>query len=77
MNGNAVFVDEPQLKFLNQMDNWLSTEPWKNDVELKTAMEVRTLITKIEKRGYYYEGAEQDLLNYLREEYIKNKKNKK
>jgi len=75
---SAVFIDEPQLKLLKQMDTWLSKEPWQNEVELKTAMDVRTLITKIEKRGYYYEGTEQDLLNYLREEYIKNKnKNKK
>ena len=73
---SAVFIDEQQLKFLKQMDTWLSKEPWQSEVEIKTAMEVRTLITKIEKRGYYYEGNEQDLLNYLREEYIKNKKNR-
>ena len=74
MNGNAVFVDEQQLKFLKQMDTWLSKEPWQNDVELNVALQVRTLITKIETRGYYYEGDEQDLLNYLRGEYIKSKK---
>ena len=74
MNSNAVFVDEQQLKFLKQMDTWLSKEPWQNDVELNVALQVRTLITKIETRGYYYEGDEQDLLNYLRGEYIKSKK---
>jgi len=74
MNGTAVFVDEQQLKFLKQMDTWLSKEPWQNDVELNVALQVRTLITKIETRGYYYEGDEQDLLNYLRGEYIKSKK---
>jgi hypothetical protein len=55
------------------MDNWLSNEPWQSEVELKTAMEVRTMITKIETKGYYYEG-EADLLNLMREEYIKHTK---
>jgi hypothetical protein len=76
MRNNATFVDEQQLKFLKQMDNWLSNEPWQNEIEAKTAMEVRGLITKIEDKGYYYEG-EADLLNLMREEYIKHKKKKK
>jgi hypothetical protein len=76
MRNNATFVDEQQLKFLKQMDNWLSNEPWQNEIEAKTAMEVRSLITKIEDKGYYYEG-EADLLNLMREEYIKHKKKKK
>jgi hypothetical protein len=74
MTNNATFVTKQQLKFLKQMDNWLSNEPWQSEVELKTAIEVRTLITKIETKGYYYEG-EADLLNLMREEYIKHKKN--
>ena len=70
---NATFVTKQQLKFLKEMDKWLSNEPWQSEFEIKTAMEVRTLIDKIEKRGYYYED-EADLLNLMREEYIKHKK---
>jgi len=77
MYNNATFVDENQLKFLKEMDRWLSNEPWQSEVEIKTAMEVRTMITKIEDKGYYYEG-EAELLNLMIEEYIKHtKKNKK
>lgn len=74
MYNNATFVDAQQLKFLKEMDKWLSNEPWQSEVELKISMEVRTLITKIEEKGYYYES-EADLLNLMREEYIKHKKN--
>jgi hypothetical protein len=73
MRNNATFITKEQLKFLKEMDTWLSREPWQTEVELKTAMEVRTMITKIEQKGYYYEG-EADLLNLMREEYIKHKK---
>lgn len=73
MYNNATWVTKPQLKLLKEMDKWLSNEPWQSEVELKIAMEVRELITKIEKQGYYYEG-EADLLNLMREEYIKHKK---
>ena len=55
------------------MDTWLANEPWQSEVELKTAMEVRTMITEIETKGYYYEG-EAELLNLMREEYIKHTK---
>ena len=56
MRNNATFVTNEQLGFLKQMDNWLSKEPWQSEVELKTAMEVRELISKIQEKGYYYEG---------------------
>ena len=73
MWNNATFVTKQQLKLLKEMDTWLATEPWQSEVELNTALQVRELITKIEKQGYYYEG-EADLLNLMREEYIKHKK---
>lgn len=76
MRNNATFVDEQQLKFLKQMDKWLANEPWQSEVELKTAMEVRTLISKIEERGYYYED-EAEFLNIMRGEYIEHKKKNK
>ena len=65
MRNNATFVDEKQLKFLKEMDKWLSNEPWQSEVEIKTAMEVRAMITKIEDKGYYYAG-EAELLNLMR-----------
>lgn len=73
MRNNATFITKEQLKFLKEMDTWLSNEPWKTVEEIQIAMEVRTMITKIEEKGYYYEG-EADLLNHMREEYIKHKK---
>lgn len=76
MYNNATWVTKPQLKLLKEMDRWLANEPWQSEVELRTAMEVRELITKIEKQGYYYEG-EADLLNLMREEYIQHKKKQK
>jgi len=76
MRNNATFVDEQQLKFLKEMDKWLSNEPWQSEVELKIAMEVRTLISKIENKGYYYED-EAEFLNIMRGEYIEHKKKNK
>lgn len=76
MYNNATFVNKQQLKFLKEMDNWLANEPWQSEVELKTAMEVRELISQIEQKGYYYES-HAELLNLMREEYIKHKKKNK
>jgi hypothetical protein len=76
MRNNATFVDEQQLKFLKEMDRWLSNEPWQSEVELKIAMDVRTLISKIENKGYYYED-EAEFLNIMRGEYIEHKKKNK
>ena len=72
-NNNATFVDAQQLKFLQELDKWILKQKVE-DKGHETVMEVRTLITKIEKQGYYYEG-EADLLNELRIQYIKDKKN--
>ena len=73
MRNNATFVTKQQLKFLKEMDKWLSNEPWQSEIELSIANQVRDMITEIEKKGYYYEG-EAELLNLMREEYIKHKK---
>jgi len=70
---NATFVDSQQLKLLKEMDKWLSNEPWQSEMEIKTAVEVRTIIDKIEQKGYYYED-EAELLNLMRSEFIKHKK---
>ena len=71
----GIFVNKQQLKFLKEMDKWLSKEPWQSEVELEIAYKIRELITKIETKGYYSEK-EADVLNYMREEYIKHKKKK-
>jgi hypothetical protein len=76
MYSNATFVTKQQLKFLKEMDNWLAKEPWQSEVELEIAMQVRGMITKIEEKGYYYEG-EAELLNLMREEYIRHTKKTK
>lgn len=73
MYNNATFVTKQQLKFLKEMDKWLSNEPWQSEIELTIANQVRDMITEIENKGYYYEG-EAELLNLMREEYIKHKK---
>jgi hypothetical protein len=73
MRNNATFISKEQLKLLKEFDKWLANEPWQSEVEIKTAYEVRELITKIEKQGYYWEG-EADLLNLMREQYIEHKK---
>ena len=51
MYNNATFVDTQQLKFLKEMDKWLSTTNFSNEEEYKISVEVRTLITKIEEKG--------------------------
>ena len=76
MYNNATFVNKEQIKFLKEMDDWLAKEPWQREVEVEIALQVRTMISEIEKKGYYYEG-EAELLNVMREEYIKHKKKNK
>lgn len=71
----GIFVNQQQLKFLKEMDTWLSKEPWQNEVEIEIAEKVRNLILKIEKKGYYSED-EASVLNYMREQYIQHKKKK-
>jgi len=76
MYNNATFVNKQQLKLLKEMDKWLSNEPWQSEIELEIALQVRSMISEIEEKGYYYEG-EAELLNVMREEYIKHKKKNK
>jgi len=76
MYNNATFVNKQQLKLLKEIDKWLSNEPWQSEVELEIALQVRSMISEIEEKGYYYEG-EAELLNVMREEYIKHKKKNK
>jgi len=76
MYNNATFVTKEQLKFLKQMDNWLRDTHFNSISEVETVNEVRGLISKIEEKGYYYEG-EAELLNLMRSEYIEHTKKTK
>jgi hypothetical protein len=76
MYNNATFVTKEQLKFLKQMDNWLRDTHFNSISEVETVNEIRGLISKIEERGYYYEG-EAELLNLMRSEYIEHTKKTK
>lgn len=69
----GIFVTKQQLKFLKEMDKWLSKEPWQSQAENEVAYRVRELITKIETKGYYSQ-TEADVLNLMRDEFIKHKK---
>ena len=71
----GIFVNKQQLKFLKEMDKWLSKELWQTEVETEVAYRIRELITKIESKGYYSQ-TEADVLNLMREEFIKHKKKK-
>ena len=74
MYNNATFVDKEQLKNLKKMDDWLSDNMYSLGEDVVT--EVRELITRIEKKGYYYES-EAEILNMVANEYNQWKKQNK
>jgi len=74
MYNNATFVDKEQLKNLKKMDSWLSDNMFELGEEVVT--EVRELISRIEKKGHYYES-EADVLNMIANEYNQWKKQNK
>lgn len=74
MYNNATFVNKEQLQNLKKMDKWLTDNMYSLGEEVVT--EVRDLITKIEKKGYYYES-EAEVLNMVASEYNKEKKKKR
>ena len=74
MYNNATFVNKEQLQNLKKMDKWLTDNMYSLGEEVVT--EVRDLITKIEKKGYYYES-EAEVLNMIASEFNKEKKKKR
>ena len=66
MYNKATFVDKEQLKNLKKMDSWLTDNMYSLGEEVVT--EVRELITRIEKKGHYYES-EAEVLNMVANEY--------
>jgi hypothetical protein len=73
MYNNATFVDKEQLKNLKKMDTFVKDNM---DRFNGTGEQIRELITKIEKKGHYYE-AEADVLNMIGEEYNQWRKEKR
>jgi|TARA_B110000305_G_scaffold220982_1_gene263282 hypothetical protein len=73
MYNNATFVDKEQLKNLKKMDTFVKDNM---DRFNGTGEQIRELITKIEKKGHYYEG-EADVLNMIGEEYNQWRKEKR
>ena len=74
MYNNATFVNKEQLQNLKKMDKWLTDNMYSLGEEVVT--EVIDLITKIEKKGYYYES-EAEVLNMVASEFNKEKKKKR
>jgi len=75
MYNNATFIDKEQLKNLNKLDDWLvkyGDEKMPDEV----VTQCRELITKIIKKGHYYEG-QAEVLNMLGSEYNNWKKSKR
>jgi|TARA_B110000259_G_C13928826_1_gene368054 hypothetical protein len=73
MWNNATFVDKEQLKNLKKIDTWLAVYVTEDLIPPEIIKEVRDLITRIEKQGYYYEG-EAEILNMIGKEYNQYKK---
>ena len=73
MWNNATFVDKEQLKNLIKIDTWLAVYVTEDLIPPEIIKEVRDLITRIEKQGYYYEG-EAEILNMIGKEYNQYKK---
>tara|TARA_A200000159_G_C7329441_1_gene342351 strand:- start:1671 stop:1895 length:225 start_codon:yes stop_codon:yes gene_type:complete len=74
MYNNATFVDKEQLKNLKKIDSWLIDNMYSLGEEVVT--EARELISRIEKKGHYYES-EAEVLNMIANEYNQWKKQNK
>ena len=72
MVDRTTILDKENRKALKSLDNWLSKQPWKKQIDLDTVYKVRELITKIEDVGHYTES-ERDVLNGAREYWFRSK----
>jgi hypothetical protein len=76
MKGNVVYLDKDQLKLINLIDEWLRDEMMESTtplMDMDTIMATRTFLEHLYERGWYREGSdEQDLLQKLRNEWIKD-----
>jgi hypothetical protein len=76
MKGNVVYLDKDQLKLINLIDEWLRDEMMESTtplMDMDIIMAARTFLEHLYERGWYREGSdEQDLLQKLRNEWIKD-----
>lgn len=72
------WLDIDTINGLKLLDTWLSKQPWethKLGIPIDVVINIRTMITKIEEKGFYTKQ-EQEILNWTREQYLISKKRK-
>jgi hypothetical protein len=76
MKGSVIYLDKDQLKLINLIDEWLRDEMMESTtpiMDVDTIMAARTFLAHLHEKGWYREGGdEQDLLQKLRNEWIKD-----
>lgn len=78
MKGNVIHIDSEQIKLINLIDDWIRDEMKSPTGNTKTQIpteliSTREFLTEILQKGWYREGSgEQQLLTYLRTEWIRN-----
>ena len=76
MKGSVIYLDKDQLKLINLIDEWLRDEMMETTtplLDVDTIMAARTFLVHLHEKGWYREGGdEQDLLQKLRNEWIKD-----
>lgn len=76
MSKNVIYLQKDTLELLIKIDNWLRQETIKSNskkTDKKLLQKTRLLIDNIITKGYYRK-TEQELLNELRSQFIKNNK---
>jgi hypothetical protein len=76
MKGSVIYLDKDQLKLINLIDEWLRDEMMETTtplMDVDTIRAARTFLVHLHEKGWYREGGdEQDLLQKLRNEWIKD-----
>ena len=76
MSKKVIYLQKDTLELLIKIDNWLRKETIKSNskkTDKKLLQKTRLLIDNIITKGYY-QKTEQELLNELRSQFIKNNK---
>lgn len=76
MSKKVIYLQKDTLELLIKIDNWLRKETIKSNskkTDKKLLQKTRLLIDNIITKGYYRK-TEQELLNELRSQFIKNNK---
>ena len=76
MKDSVIYLDKDQLKLINLIDEWLRDEMMESTtplMDVDTIMAARTFLAHLHEKGWYREESdEQDLLQKLRNEWIKD-----